>query len=67
MREMRNAYKILFGITEGKRPHGMCRHRWEGNIKMDLNHSIRVGVNLSSSEQGLVVGFLSTVMNCQVP
>jgi hypothetical protein len=22
--------------SEGKRPHGTCRHRWEDNIRMDL-------------------------------
>ena len=24
------------GKTEGNRPLGRCRHRWEDNIKMDL-------------------------------
>jgi hypothetical protein len=33
--EMRNAYKILFGKPEGKRPFGRPKHRWEDN-KMDL-------------------------------
>jgi len=27
---------VLVGRPEGKRPLGKHRHRWEGNIKMDL-------------------------------
>jgi hypothetical protein len=33
---MRNAYKILFGKPEGKKPLGRHRHRWEEYIKMDV-------------------------------
>jgi hypothetical protein len=33
---MRNAYKILAGKREGKRPLGKPTVRWENNIKMDL-------------------------------
>jgi hypothetical protein len=33
---MRNAYNILDGESEGKRPFGRCMHRWEGNIKIYL-------------------------------
>jgi hypothetical protein len=33
---MRNAYKILVGKPEGKRPLGRPRCRWEDYIKMDL-------------------------------
>jgi 3-oxoacyl-ACP reductase-like protein len=29
-------YKILVEKSEGKRPMGIPRHRWEVNIKMDL-------------------------------
>jgi hypothetical protein len=31
-----NAYRILLGEPEGKRPLERPRHRWEDNIKMDL-------------------------------
>jgi hypothetical protein len=34
--ETRNAYRILVGKPEGKRPQGRPRHRWVDNIKMDL-------------------------------
>jgi hypothetical protein len=36
MGENRNAYRILVGKPEGKRPVGRPRYRWMGNIKMDL-------------------------------
>jgi hypothetical protein len=29
-------YRVLVGKPEGKRPLGGARHRWEDNIKMDL-------------------------------
>jgi hypothetical protein len=30
------AYRLLIGKLEGERPLGTPRHRWVGNIKMDL-------------------------------
>jgi hypothetical protein len=36
MEEKRNAYRILVGNLEGKRPLGRPRRRWVDNIKMDL-------------------------------
>jgi hypothetical protein len=35
MGETRNAYRILEGKPEGKRPLGRPRRRWVDNIKMD--------------------------------
>jgi hypothetical protein len=32
----RNAYRILVGKPEGKRPLGRLKRRWVDNIKMDL-------------------------------
>jgi hypothetical protein len=31
----RNAYRILVGKSDGKRPLGRSRRRWVDNIKMD--------------------------------
>jgi hypothetical protein len=36
MREKRNAYRILVGKPEEKRPLGRPRRGWVDNIKMDL-------------------------------
>ena len=32
----RGVCRVLLGKPEGKRPLGRPRHRWEGNIKMDI-------------------------------
>jgi hypothetical protein len=34
--EKRNAYRILVGKPDGKRPLGRHRHWWVDNIKIDL-------------------------------
>jgi hypothetical protein len=39
MGEKRGAYRILVGRPEGRRPLGRPRHRWEDNIKIDLQRS----------------------------
>jgi hypothetical protein len=36
MGEGRVMYRVLVGKPEGTRPPGRPRHRWEDNIKMDL-------------------------------
>jgi hypothetical protein len=36
MGENRNAYRILVGKPEGRRPLGRPRRRWVDTIKMDL-------------------------------
>jgi len=36
MGEKRGVYRVLVGNTGGKRPLGRPWHRWEDNIKMDL-------------------------------
>jgi hypothetical protein len=35
-RVKRNAYRLLVGKPEGKRPLGRPRHMWVDNIRMDL-------------------------------
>jgi len=36
MRKSRNAYRVLVGKSEEKRPMGRARRRWEDNSKMGL-------------------------------
>jgi hypothetical protein len=43
MGERRGIYRVLVVKPEGKRPLGKPRHRWEDNIKMDLQE-VDVGV-----------------------
>ena len=60
MEEGRGVNKVLVGKPKGKRPLGRPRHRWEDNIKMDLEE---VGMDYGDRWQALV----STVMNFRVP
>jgi len=36
MKAGRDVYRVLVGRPKGRTPLGRPRHRWEGNIKMDL-------------------------------
>jgi hypothetical protein len=36
----RVVYRVLMGKPEGKRPLGRPRHRWEDNIKADLQEVV---------------------------
>ena len=38
-------YRVLVGKPGGKRPLGRPRHRWEDNIKMDLQEVGCVGMD----------------------
>ena len=43
--ERRSAYRVLEGKPEGKRQLGRPRHRWEDNIKMDLQEEVCGGMD----------------------
>jgi len=44
--ERRDVYRVLMGKLEGKRQLGRHRHRWESNIKIDLQEVGCGGVDL---------------------
>jgi len=44
MGERRSVYRVLVRKSEGKRPIGRHRRRWEDNIKMDLQE-VGIGGN----------------------
>jgi hypothetical protein len=49
MGEKRNAYRILVGKPEGRRPLGRPRSRWGDNIKIDLREMGWCGLGRSGS------------------
>jgi hypothetical protein len=58
MGETRNAYRILVGKPEGKRPLGRPRCRWVDNIKMDLRQDGMVWIGLKWFRIGTSGGLL---------
>jgi hypothetical protein len=67
--ERTNAYRILEGKQEGKRPLGRPRHRWVDNIKMDLIEVKLDGrdwIDLAQDRDRWRV-YVNAVMNLGVP
>jgi hypothetical protein len=58
MGENGNAYRILVGKPEEKKPLGRPRCRWVGNIKMDLREVGRDGVDWIDMAQDRASGGL---------
>jgi hypothetical protein len=53
MGEVGNAYRILFGMPEEKRPLGRPSDRCKNNIEMDLRNTVRgCGLGSFGSERG---------------
>jgi hypothetical protein len=69
MGEKRNAYRILVGKPEGRRPLGRPRRRWVDNIKMDLRETGWDGMDWIDLAQdtGHWRALVNTVMNLWVP
>jgi hypothetical protein len=69
MGEKRNAYRILMGKPEGKKPLGRPRRRWGGSIKMDLREIGWVGMDWIDLAQDMDQrrALVNTVMNLRVP
>ena len=68
MGERRGVHRVLVGKPDGKRPMGRPRHRWEDNIKMDLQG---VGGGCGdwmelAQDRERWRALVSTVTNCRV-
>jgi hypothetical protein len=67
--EKRNAYRILMGNLEGKRPLGRPRRRWVDNTKMDLREIRWDGMDwidlAQDSDQWRVL--VNAIMNLRFP
>jgi hypothetical protein len=51
-KKKKNAYRILVGKPEGKKPLGRPRSKWVDNIKIDIRETGRVGVDWIDLAQG---------------
>jgi hypothetical protein len=69
MGEKRNAYRILVGNLEGKRPLGRHGRRWEDNIKMDRREIGWGGMGWIdlAQDRNQWRALVNTVMNLRVP
>jgi hypothetical protein len=69
MREERGVHRVLVGKPEGKWPLGRPRHRWEDNIKMDVQEvgGGRVDWMELAQDRDRWRALVSTVKNLQVP
>jgi hypothetical protein len=67
--EKRNAYRILMGKPEGKRPLGRPRHRWVDNIKIDLREIGWNGVDWidTAQDRDQWWALVNAVLNLLVP
>ena len=69
MEQSRNAYRVLVGKPESKRPSGRPRRRWEDYIKMDLRE---VGCDprdwiALAEDRDQCRAYIRAVMNLRVP
>jgi len=69
MLERRGVYTVLVGKSEGKRPLGRPRRRWEDNIKMDLQGTACKGMNwiFLAQDRETWRQLVNTAMNFRLP
>jgi hypothetical protein len=67
--EERRVHRVLVGKPEGNRPLGRPRHRWEDNIKMDLQEvgGCRGNWMELAQDRDEWRALVSTVKNFRVP
>jgi hypothetical protein len=69
MGERRDVYRVLVGKPEGKRPLGKPRHRWEDNIKKNLEENgcrVMDWIELAE-DRDIWWRLVNAVMNLRVP
>jgi hypothetical protein len=69
MGEKRNAYRLLVGKPEGKRPLGRPRRRWMDNIRMDLGEVGCGDVDwiVLAQDRSRWRALMNSVLNLRVP
>ena len=69
MGERRHVYRVLVGKPDGKKPLGRPRHRWEDNIKMNLQEVGCGGMDWIevAQDRDRWRAFVNAVMNLWVP
>jgi hypothetical protein len=69
MGKRRGMYSVFVGKPEGKRPLGRPRHRWEDNIKMDLQEVEYEGTDWIelAQDRDRWRALVNAVMNLRVP
>jgi len=69
MGEGRGVYRVLVGKSEGKRPLGRPRRRWEDNIKINLQEVECGSVDWIelAQDRDMCWALVNAVMNLRVP
>jgi hypothetical protein len=69
MREKRNAYRLLVGKTDRRRPLGRPRHSLVNNSKMDFGEKVCSGVDWIglAQDRDKLRALMNVVMNLQAP
>jgi hypothetical protein len=62
-------YRVVVGKPEGKRPLGRPRHRWEDNIKMNIQEVGCEGMDWIelAQDRDRCQALVDVVMNVRVP